>query len=75
MLSYDSQNYETSPSFPPVTQLSKKLEIFTNNLLQCMQEKAKEESTWAVISLQGEILAKGSYAYPVESSDLLFREG
>ncbi|BDA80633.1 hypothetical protein LPTSP3_g35630 [Leptospira kobayashii] len=75
MLSYDSKNYETSPSFPPVTQLSKKLEIFTNNLLQGMQEKKEEESTWAVISLQGEILAKGSYAFPMENSDLLFREG
>ncbi|WP_411824281.1 hypothetical protein [Leptospira sp. 'Mane'] len=75
MLSYDSQNYETSPSFPPVSQLSRKLETFTNNLLQCMHEKKEEETTWAVISLKGEILAEGPFAYPSESSDLLFREG
>ncbi|MCT8334223.1 hypothetical protein NUH30_11125 [Leptospira sp. 85282-16] len=64
---------EKKPSPVPNTVLHQKLESFTNTMLQSMQTKTKEEKTWAVLSMKGEILAYGNRLPQIErNSDSLF---
>ncbi|XDD54189.1 hypothetical protein AB3N62_17240 [Leptospira sp. WS4.C2] len=64
---------EKKPSAFPNTVLHQKLESFTNTMLQSMQTKAKEEKTWAVLSMSGEILAHGHRLPQIDrTSDSLF---
>ncbi|MBM9548161.1 hypothetical protein JWG40_14110 [Leptospira sp. 201903074] len=64
---------EKKPSSFPNTVLHQKLESFTNTMLQSMQTKTKEEKTWAVLSMSGEILAQGHQLPQIDrNSDSLF---
>ncbi|WP_040506782.1 hypothetical protein [Leptospira wolbachii] len=71
MRSTEAQEKKTSPF--PNTVLHQKLESFTNTMLQSMQTKVKEEKTWAVLSMSGEILAHGHQLPQIDrNSDTLF---
>ncbi|MCW7491507.1 hypothetical protein ND861_02445 [Leptospira sp. 2 VSF19] len=71
MRSTEAQEKKQSPV--PNTVLHQKLETFTNTMLQSMQTKVKEEKTWAVLSMTGEILAYGNRLPQVDrNSDSLF---
>ncbi|PJZ83502.1 hypothetical protein [Leptospira harrisiae] len=64
---------EKKPSSFPNTVLHHKLESFTNTMIQSLQTKSKEERTWAVLSMSGEILAQGQQVPSVDySSESLF---
>ncbi|MCG6140060.1 hypothetical protein EHR01_14500 [Leptospira mtsangambouensis] len=64
---------EKKPSSFPNTVLHHKLESFTNTMIQSLQTKAKEEKSWAVLSMSGEILAQGHRLPQVDrNSDSLF---
>ncbi|TGM23590.1 hypothetical protein EHQ82_05370 [Leptospira selangorensis] len=71
MRSTEVQEKKTYPF--PNSVLHQKLESFTNSMLQSLQPQTKEETTWAVISMTGQVLAQGSEHPTVDrSSDSLF---
>ncbi|TGL86637.1 hypothetical protein EHQ68_15160 [Leptospira congkakensis] len=64
---------EKKPLPLPNTVLHQKLESFTNSMIQSMQTKTKEEKSWAVLSMSGEILAHGHKLPQIDrNSDSLF---
>lgn len=64
---------EKKPLPFPNTVLHQKLESFTNTMLQSLQTKAKDDKTWAVLSMSGEILAHGRQLPQIDrNSDSLF---
>ncbi|TGK81831.1 hypothetical protein EHQ24_11095 [Leptospira noumeaensis] len=55
------------------TVLHQKLESFTNSMIHSLQTKTKEEKSWAVLSMSGEILAHGHRLPQIDrNSDTLF---
>lgn len=52
--------------------LHKKIELFTNNLIASLQTKTKDEKSWAVLSMSGEILFSGKHRLKAESAETLF---
>ncbi|MCZ8341577.1 MAG: hypothetical protein O9301_00955 [Leptospira sp.] len=50
--------------------LHKKIEQFTNSLLDSIQSQIEENPTWAVVSLHGEVLYQGTGRAHTELSDL-----
>jgi hypothetical protein len=69
-----STEVQEKKSYPfPNSVLQQKLESFTNTMLQFLQPESKEETTWAVISMAGEVLAQGSHHPQIDrTSDSLF---
>ncbi|PKA27802.1 hypothetical protein CH381_02630 [Leptospira sp. mixed culture ATI2-C-A1] len=69
-----STEVQEKKSYPfPNSVLHQKLESFTNTMLQSLQPEAKPETTWAVISMTGEVLVRGSEHPHIEcSSESLF---
>ncbi|TGK49115.1 hypothetical protein EHQ43_03210 [Leptospira bouyouniensis] len=69
-----STEVQEKKSYPfPNSVLQQKLESFTNTMLQSLQTQTNEETTWAVISMTGEVLAHGSNHPQVDRfSDSLF---
>ncbi|PJZ46937.1 hypothetical protein [Leptospira brenneri] len=64
---------EKKPSSFPNTVLHQKLESFTNSMIQSLQTKTKEEKSWVVLSMSGEILAHGHKLPQIDrNSDSLF---
>ncbi|MCW7469098.1 hypothetical protein [Leptospira kanakyensis] len=64
---------EKKPLPLPNTVLHQKLESFTNSMIQSLQTKTKEEKSWVVLSMSGEILAHGHRLPQIDrNSDSLF---
>ncbi|XDD46466.1 hypothetical protein AB3N60_17450 [Leptospira sp. WS39.C2] len=69
-----STEVQEKKSYPfPNSVLHQKLESFTNTMLQSLQTDTQQESTWAVISMKGEVLDYGSGHPQVDrNTDSLF---
>ncbi|MDF3820972.1 hypothetical protein P3G55_13750 [Leptospira sp. 96542] len=64
---------ESVPCPAPSPVLSHKIETFTNRLLASLSQKTKEDRTWAVLTMNGEVLAMGKRKNPSDlHSDSLF---
>ncbi|MCU0823804.1 MAG: hypothetical protein MUF77_04095 [Leptospira sp.] len=50
--------------------LHKKIERFTNSLLDSLQSQIEENPTWAVVSLHGEVLYQGTGRSTTELSEV-----
>lgn len=69
-----STEVQEKKSYPfPNSVLQQKLESFTNTMLDSLKNQPKQETTWAVIAMTGEVLAHGSkHSHQDPSSDSLF---
>ncbi|TGL24055.1 hypothetical protein EHQ46_02685 [Leptospira yanagawae] len=69
-----STEVQEKKSYPfPNSVLHQKLESFTNTMLSSLENQPKHETTWAVITMKGEVLAQGSKHPHIDpSSDSLF---